>query len=165
MSCFKAFWNKVENYFGRNPADVVIIYSDRFEVMTLENLRDDINSGQIPIERLLDIRVFDNNGEIRIYRDYIGNSFNEIVELKDKDMEEEGVCSAYDDMQFLDVDLKRSNQKSGFILATGGGTYRFPHKVTENTKIRIRNYVMYDDNGQAYIAAWRLVGFEGIGGV
>lgn len=102
-------------------------------------------------DKLLDIRIFDSHEEYRLFRGDIGREFSEVI-LYD------GMGDYYDDEQYLDIDTARS--KKGKIKATGGGSYMLPFEEFHGIKIRIRNYLGYDGNGQAYIKAFRLVDFE-----
>ena len=143
----------------------IIIWSDAFKVMTFSEFLDKVTTD----DKVLDVRVFNDVRELRIFRDYKDNKFNNIVEISDKENDdtENGAvfdrnkkrCFSYDDEQFIDYDVKRSHTE-GMRKATGGGEYAFPIEIKEKTKLIIRNYVDYDEQGQAYIKAWRVVGFK-----
>lgn len=162
MAQFEEFMKRVESASFGEAAHAILIYTDQLVVLKLSELKEACaDPEKKPEEKLLDIRVFDEKRELRIYRDYIGHEFGDPIELNDDEtaggegLSEEGY--QYDDEQFLD---KKSYDKgSGRIQATGGGYYRFPASESGKTKVKIRNYVRYDDNGQAYIYAWRVVGF------
>ncbi|MCR5530872.1 MAG: hypothetical protein K6F26_03375 [Lachnospiraceae bacterium] len=157
MMKFNSFVNRVNQLFDKSGnVFVVITETDCFSVRLFSEF--DLNGWNA--EKALDIRVFDEKKELRIFRDYIGNEFHDEVELCDSILKDK--YSIYDDYQFLDVDLKRTNSESGRIRATGGGEYCFPGTPNKQSKIRIKNYVDYDDNGQAYIVAWRLAGFAAV---
>lgn len=158
MSEITTFLNKAKDTFKglQNTVYVIITYTDSFEVIKYSDLSD----AKIKEEKLLDIRIFNESAEIRMYRDYCGNTFYPIVEIVDSRMQDK--FEYYDDYQYIDIDTKRSVKNSdGKVRATGGGWYRFPFsgKDIEGIKLQIRNYVAFDQNGQAYIKAWRLVSF------
>lgn len=142
-------------------AFAVLTYTDAFEVLPYSDfLHASINhaDGRQLLDKLLDIRVFNADKEYRLYRDYCGASW-EVSVLSDAEMQN---TDFYDEVQYLDIDTKRTaegaSRHPGMLRATGGGWYRFPQGYT---KAKIRSYVSYDDNGQAYRIAWRLVGFMG----
>lgn len=105
----------------------------------------------------LDIRVFDESGEIHFVRGSIADDFivRKIIDLPDIDE-----TSYFDESQFLDIDTKRSDATKGKAVATGGGIYPLPLENYDDAKIVIRNYVEYEkDTGRAYIKDWRCVRF------
>ena len=109
--------------------------------------------------KLLDIRIFNEEKELRMFRGDIGRKFlGRILEDK-KDSLDEAEC--FDEEQYLDIDAKRSESlffKEGKVKATGGGCYHLPLKRFENAKIKVRNYLgYYEETGQAYVKDWRLV--------
>ncbi|MBR1556021.1 MAG: hypothetical protein IJ644_11615, partial [Oscillospiraceae bacterium] len=55
--------------------------------------------------------------------------------------------------QYLDIDTEKSSGTS--YIATGGGAYTLP--VEDAEKIRIRNYISYDEQGIAQITDFRIV--------
>lgn len=133
----------------------------------------------------LDIRIFGEKGEGRFFRGSIGRygqdddtqlfRFRSIFD-KEKDENqtersphtghgtEDHYSDYFDEEQFLDIDTKRSNEKEGIAQAIGGGTYRLPLNHYSDAKIRLRNYLKYDEKtGMASVCDWRCVGFkEGI---
>ena len=157
MSTFQDFIETVNErgIYGsgeEKPCYAIVTYSDHFEVV----LATDIV--KVNVGKLLDIRTFNDRTEVRLYRDYIGNSFNQLVVISDED---EGFSDYYDDEQFLDIDRKRSLERDdGKLYATGGGVYSLPFRPTQDAKVIIRNYVDYDEDGQAFIKAWRVAGFK-----
>lgn len=133
----------------------VLTYSDTFEVLKYGEAKAHLKCKEM-INRLLEVRVFDNTKELRMYRDYIGSEFENIKLVSDENMIREGaVMDYYDDFQYLDV----KKYDGEMVTATGGGTYRFPIEVSADSRVQIRNYVSYDEHGQAGIIAWRLVKF------
>lgn len=135
----------------------VMMFTDRFEVdiwplaeQNEERLEKEMS------QKLLDMRVFCESAEYRIFRSFVGAEF---VAAYSRDEGQE----YYDDEQYLDIDEKESAKTFGqaqMVRAMGGGYYRLPLESYRRMKVRIRNYVAYDEaSGQAYIKGWRLVGF------
>lgn len=159
MSEYRNFISDVKDSFDHNDAKAyaMLIYTDTFEVLTY----DEFVHADIDEETLLDLRIFNEEKEFRIYRDYCGTTFYPSIKIIDEDMI--ASCDVYDDYQYLDIDLKRTrkDKHQGKVRATGGGWYKLPLRDDElvDAKLKIRNYVAYDILGQAYIKAWRLVGF------
>ncbi len=110
-------------------------------------------------EKLLDIRLFNREKELRMFRGNIGGTFLGRVLEDEPGLFDEAVY--FDEEQYLDIDTKRSETLfagEGKVRATGGGIYRLPLKRFENAKVKVRNYLGYYENtGQAYVKDWRLV--------
>ena len=108
-------------------------------------------------QKLLDMRVFDQSVEYRIFRTDAGGDFRFRV-LPDEGEE------YFDESQYLDIDEPRSKEsfeQGKEVRATGGGSYHLPLEYYQDAKVIVRNYIAYDENsGQAYIRDWRLAGFE-----
>lgn len=108
--------------------------------------------------KLLDVRVYNSEREVRVSRsdigrEFCGRSLNDEREAPDKQ-------DYFDEVQFLDIDDKESEElfaSEGKVQATGGGRYPLPLQGFKNAKIRIRNYLgYYEETGQAYVRDWRL---------
>ena len=158
---FDEFKKKAAEQFGKSNGKVyaVLSYSDTFEVLEYNDFYNEVCDA----DKLLDLRIFDETAEMRLYRDYCGQDFYPIVIVSDELLKSD----YYDDYQYVDIDLKRTlndrNRRLGMVRATGGGWYRFPfdsENELNGLKVKIRNYVTYDENGQASLYAWRLVGFK-----
>lgn len=165
MSGWKEWKKKIEVEKGY----AILLFTDRFQVdewpLSKENedgLEKDFD------DKLLDMRVFCEEMESRIFRGDAGSDFFSRTAI-------DAGRDFYDDEQFLDIDETLSEKgENGFwkIRATGGGSYCLPVKAFVNTKglladsiqnakIRLRNYIDYDEkSGQAYIRDWRLCGFK-----
>lgn len=141
---------------------VMAIFTDSFE---LDIYQDEIfnESGKMfqKKERLLDLRVFDAKQEIRFVRSTIARPF-QMVCLKDSDYQNQDIIES---VQLLDIDIARTKKEqcyetAGIVRATGGGYYSFPLAGYVDAKVRIKSYIDYDENGCAYVKAWRLAGFQ-----
>ena len=97
-------------------------------------------------EKILEMRCFDESGELRIFRSDVNDDFKvrEMIEYPDY----------YDEYHYLDID---SVSEDGIVTATGGGKYFLPEKQAK--LIKVRYYIEYDDNGIAKKVDWRLIGF------
>lgn len=161
MTQFENFLSEVKARFD-DHAYVAITCTDHFAFIPFDELLD----GKVDERYILEVRVFDENGEYRLSRDYIGSPFREVIKVEDKILCDQvnpdyGMAlDSYEDFQFMDIDMARTVKESGKIKATGGGEYRFPYPYGENTRVKIKNYIAYDDNGQAVVVAWRLAGVE-----
>lgn len=106
--------------------------------------------------KILEIRVFNKEREVKLFRGDIGRDFRmRILDESDKSVE------YYDEEQFLDIDTKRSEKifkDTNEVYATGGGRYYLPLKSMDDAKIVIRyHFGKYEDSGQARIKDWRAV--------
>lgn len=127
------------------------IWTDRADFL-------DKNAVVSDVDKLLELRAFDETEEIRFYRSYVGDDFyvREISDKTEKDKEDYGGC--FDRTQFLDIDECRSaNAENGIVFAIGGGSYHLPEPSAD--KLMVRYYFKYDPDGVAYVYDKRLVGF------
>ena len=86
------------------------------------------------INKLLDMRVFDNDCELHIFRSDVGRKFNcRILKNDGTDM--------YEDYQIL--------EDNNWEALVG------------KEKIKLVNHIRCDESGQAYIYDWRLADFVG----
>lgn len=114
----------------------------------------------------LEVRVFNAENEIKLFRTSIGKEDFYMREIANEKAKPE---DAFDEVQILDIDTLRSKslfESVGEVFTTGGGKYFLPLENTianmENAKVRIRYYLdKYEKTGQARICDWRLVDFEG----
>ena len=106
-------------------------------------------------EKILEVRVFCDNGEMRLSRTDIGKDFS------DRNIfDEEDERDHFDEVQFLDIDEKVGKTETGRVFTTGGGSYNLPVERITDAKIRIRYYLdKYTKTGQAMVADWRAVEF------
>ena len=155
MSELQVFAEKV---CKMDNGSVVVVCTDKFEVFTQKQFMQAYSEKKVAIEKVLDIRAFDEQKEIRLMRDYVSSAFA-MYDIEDSVMKESGY-DQFVDYQYLDIDCKKSKELDGEVYATGGGKYLYPYDYGEETKAKIVNYVKYDENGQSMLMAWRLAGFE-----
>ena len=116
--------------------------------------------------RLLEMRIFSEDTECKLFRGDIGRdfSFRKISETGNEvNAEPEDF---FDELQYLDIDTKNEKMKlngdTTTVFATGGGRYDLP--ITGNSLdfavLKARHYIgRYPETGKAYICDWRCVGF------
>ncbi len=123
------------------------------------------NEIDIDVKRLIELRIFSEQAELRISRMNIGADFywryidDDAFNTALKNVRNEFLSKLenriYDEKHFLDIDSKKSG---GFnYTTTGGGSYSLP--IEDAEKIKIRNYLDYDQNGIAVISDFRIIGF------
>jgi len=150
-------WCDFKNEINIESGYAIIMFIDKFEVIeypfnaeTEEKLENCWN------KKLLDIRIFNNKKEYRVFRADAGSDF--IYCYTDDSFTND----YYDDEQYLDIDSTKI-KPDGTVTATGGGEYKLPLKILGSNKYKgevklyIRNYIDYDNKfGQAYIKRWRI---------
>ena len=111
------------------------------------------NSGKV-----LEIRIFSDSGEHRLFRSDIGQREPDFYERTIWDTgAEKDRRESFDQDQYLDIDETKGH-RNGYVQTTGGGKYYLPLRTIHNAKIRIRYYLeKYEDSGQARVADWRIV--------
>ncbi len=106
--------------------------------------------------KVLEIRVFGQKGELKISRSDIGKDFS-AREICDQG-ERTDSRDHYDEIQYLDIDDQMGRDNEGKVTTTGGGKYKLPLNSILDAKIRIRYYFgRYEETGQARIEDWRVV--------
>lgn len=112
-------------------------------------------------EKILEVRVFNEEKEIKLFRTDIGKKFKDLRILDDSELY--GKFESFEQEQYLDIDTKRSVCDDGYVFTTGGGNYRLPFGYSEESKVIIKYYMEEEpDSGMARIADWRVAGFTGI---
>lgn len=101
-------------------------------------------------DKLLELRVFDENSEYRRYRSTIDKPF---YERKINDQTDD--TQYFDEEQYIDIDSTRS--EGNVRYSTGGGKFHLPKDKLNATKIVIRNYIEFDGDGIASVCDWRIV--------
>ena len=144
-----------EKYFCAG-CNVYAVHTDHFYCGT--ELRIDVT-------HLIELRIFTDSFELKISRLNIGSDFSWRFLSDDefkKVLSNEPdaflgllVNRTFDEEHYLDVDSTKSNGVN--YTTTGGGKYTLPIENAE--KIRIRNYLEYDENGIVIISDFRIVGF------
>lgn len=119
----------------------------------------------IEVRHLIELRIFTSDTELKISRLNIGEDFR--WRYIDDSVFEQTLHSetdeflrrfknrVYDEEQYLDIDFNKS--KGLCYVTTGGGPYTLPIENAE--KIKIRNYLEYDENGIVAIPDFRIIGF------
>ena len=144
-----------QKYF-HSGCNVYVVHTDHFYCGT--ELEADAR-------HMIELRIFDDNSELKISRLNIGVEFNwryiDDSEFRNKLKYEPDKFlgdfdnRVYDEAHYLDID---SNYTRGCCYTTsGGGKYALPVENAE--KVRIRNYLDYDENGMLIISDFRIVGF------
>lgn len=148
------FWQEAKKM---KEGFVLAMFTD--EIWLYEWSDSKIEEAKVRSNFLLEIRVFDKEKELKLFRSNIGEVFKG---RERNDIEED----YFDERQYLDIDWKRSRKlykEKHRVRAIGGGVYYLPVELDmkdesdKNVKIKIHNYVDYLENGQAYVCDWRLV--------
>ena len=133
------------------PSRVYVMteFSDSFDLLTFSQ---DFSLSDSDVEKLLDIRIFNEKMEYRLFRSNIGSCFHERKA-------DDTVENFYDDIYYLDVDTNKTlEEKDGYVYTTGGGRYHLPDTRMQNAGIRIRYYMERDDfSSVAKVTDWRIV--------
>lgn len=125
--------------------NMILMYTDRFVCAPQAEITD--------IPHLLEARIFTDTAELKIMRPTMDCEFSYRL-IDDTDLSPEHYI---DEDQFLDIDEKKSSGTD--YVTTGGGKYTLP--IEKARKIRIRNYLTYDDQGIAQITDFRAVKYLG----
>ena len=119
----------------------------------------------IEVGHLIELRIFTSDMELKISRLNIGEdfrwryiddpAFEQTLHAETDEFLSQFKNRTYDEEQYLDID---SNKSKGLCyVTTGGGSYTLPIENAE--KIKIRNYLEYDENGIVLIPDFRIVEF------
>lgn len=147
--------NEVNGYFLNATDSILFVaqYTDKFDIgIWNENTIENTN-------KLLELRVFDNKKEWKLFRSDLGKDFYSRYE--DDTGKNEGV-DYFDEIQLLDIDISRSKKAPGVMYTTAGGSYNLPKDIEylDRAAIRVRHYFGVDnESGQAFIIDYRLVDF------
>lgn len=121
--------------------NMLLMDTEKFECTPQKEIAD--------TSHLLEVRVFTEEKELRIMRPTIADTFT--YRLID---DTAGDYDHIDEDQYLDIDDDKKSSGMSYI-ATGGGAYTLPIENAE--KVRIRNYISYDEQGIAQITDFRIV--------
>ena len=108
---------------------------------------------------MLELRVFDNKKEWKLFRSDLGKDF--YIRCEDDNDKKEGE-DYFDEVQLLDIDRSWSSKDSREMYTTAGGKYNLPKDISDldRATIRVRHYFGVDnESGQAFIRDYRLVDF------
>lgn len=123
----------------------------------------EVTGGVLPeniaeIEKITEIRAFNNTREIWLHRECLGVDFC----VREKDDSDIGEDDYFDETQLLDIDTTvvavEKDGKTTFT-ATGGGKYTLPAKADDNA-VKIRNYLRFNEKtGRAEFDDFRILDF------
>lgn len=114
---------------------------------------------------LLEARLFNESSELKLSRSTIDKDFSWRI-IDDNSFRSKCDGSSFDkiyanctmeETHYLDIDSKKKSDEPTVYTATGGGRYILPEAELE--RVKIRDYICYDDNGIANIADFVIVGF------
>lgn len=119
----------------------------------------------IDVKHLIELRIFTSDTELKISRLNIGEdfrwryiddlAFKQTLQSETDEFLRKFANRTYDEEHYLDIDSIKS--KGLCYVTTGGGSYTLPIENAE--KIKIRNYLEYDENGIVAIPDFRIIGF------
>ena len=140
--------------YAKEASLMFCVFTDRFFCKKYEQF-DDIGT-------LLEIRVFDEQGEFKAIRGNIGKVFvwryisDENLENSEQ-FDLENQC--YDEIQYLDIDIAETEKitNANEYVSIGGGHYIMPEEGLEKTLIR--HYGEYDSEGMLIMKDYRIVRF------
>lgn len=136
---------------GLEHACYLALYTDHVEC--------DAYMNTLTTESLLSVRVFCEGAEFMATRDTLTKPFTYRL-IDDAHLTSQGAdlsyYNAYDEEQYLDIDAARS--QANHYVTSGGGQYILP--LADAEKILLRNYVVYNDDGEAEVRDFRIVKFK-----
>lgn len=140
------------------PCEVMSIFAGGVYWETLAEFQQNKEADH-DMARLLELRAYSENGEFHAQRSCIDATcpfiWHTIV-----DTPNDGERAFFDDVQRIDRDDKRiAADSANRLFTTGGGSYTLPDASAE--RIRLRNYIEFNENGMAEIVDFRIVGLEG----
>ena len=151
----KTILDKIRNVFSNCGDNTFFVaqYTDKFDIgIWNEDIIENTN-------KLLELRVFDEKKEWKLFRSDLGKDFYSRYE--DDTGKNEGV-DYFDEIQLLDIDITRSSKDSREMYTTAGGIYKLPKDISDldRAAIIVRHYFGVDnESGQAFIRDYRLVDF------
>ena len=137
-----------QNISGGN---MILMFTDKFKCCPQQKIEDTTH--------LLEARVFTENAEIKLMRPTITDKFTWRL-IDDTKLSPDDYIA---EEQYLNINEKiHEKESSGFeYTAIGGGKYTLPLENAE--KLRIHNYISYDEQGIAQITDFRAVKYLGKG--
>ena len=134
---------------------VVAMLTDHLYIQELE--KEELDREKL-YNKAIEIRMFNEEEEVKWFRG--ADQKLGCREINDRENPVDSF-SFWDEWQYLDIDDSRSDPEKGAAYATGGGKYELPLRDYRDIRIKIRNYLDYEeDTMQVYISDWRMVGFS-----
>lgn len=125
--------------------NMILMFTDKFVCCPQQNIEDTTH--------LLEARVFTENTEIKLMRPTIADKFSWRL-IDDTKLSPDDFIT---EDQFLSI----SESKGFEYTAIGGGKYNLPLENAQ--KLRVHNYISYDEQGIAQITDFRAVKYIGKG--
>lgn len=119
--------------------NMILMFTDKFVCCPQQNIED--------TSHLLEARVFTESAEIKLMRPTIADQFSWRL-IDDTKLSPDDFIT---EDQFLSI----SESKGFEYTAIGGGKYTLPLQNAE--KLRVHNYISYDEQGIAQITDFRAV--------
>ena len=135
---------------------IVAMSTDKFDVQCIDS--ENFERSKL-YQMALEIRIFHESAEVKWFRTSIDKEWKCRV-INDMQLKED--FEYWDEFQYLDIDTEKTRKmgESGIAYATGGGRYSLPIKKYDEAKVKVRNYLSYEeDTSQLYVSDWRLVKF------
>lgn len=138
------------------------VFWETLEVFKENMGSDDEHLRDHKLDRLLEVRAYSKNGELHVWRDSITAKL-----LRGRKVCDTGVGEGFcfnEKPQYLDIDwprtedLRTSEGNDCLYVATGGGRYTLPEPFY--TKVLVRNYLDYDEDGMCCVVDFRILGLE-----
>ena len=155
---------KSESLLGKDSEEeegyILTMLTDKFDIQLLKD--ENIDRNEL-FEKGIEIRIFNQKGEVKWFRSSIDKEFRYRERLMDSSLDEN--ADYWDEEQYLDIDEKQTKALRELtggedVITTGGGRYHLPCTDYHDIKVKIRNYLEYEkDTMQVYIADWRIVDF------
>lgn len=156
-------WEDIKSNLGTEIKDnsfVYVVLTDTLFILSM----DDSKLDALNVDKLLELRVFNEKGEYRLIRPDIGQNFRIRCIIDNKLEEQNQPISYFDKDLYLDI----SKVNGCMVSSANGGEYELPSgklNIGEGMMLTIRNYLSYNDqgknaDGQARISDWRIVGFK-----
>lgn len=148
-------------------AQIVAFYTDEIVIdLFWKNGREvDLNRemeknflSQERLRLLLELRIFNETKELKIWRSVIGETFFFRI-ADDKKINEENQFKV-ENYLYIDEKVGKLEENNNFVVvqSTRGGRYKLPFHKIHNAKVKITHYIdYYEETGQASLEDWRIV--------
>ena len=134
---------------------IIAMLTDRLYIQELD--REQLDRDEL-YEKAMEIRMLNEEEEVKWFR-----GADQKLQCRERKDQEDQMDPLFfwDEWQYLDINEQKSKPEKGIAYATGGGRYELPLKDYRDAKIKIRNYLEYEeDTMQLYISDWRIIGFS-----